>query len=49
MFAGFEARRQDLRRHPEDRVFEIDFQVVAQILAALRSVAPALAAAEQVA
>src|SRR2546421_2905051 len=50
MLAGFEARRLDLGRHPEDRIFEIDLQVVTQVLATLRSIAtPPAGAAEKVA
>src|SRR5438552_797132 len=49
MLAGFESRGLDLGRHPEDGILKIDFQVVAQVFAPLRSVAPPPAtAAEQV-
>ena len=41
MPACFEARLLDLGGQPEYRVLEIDLEVVAQILAALWSVAPA--------
>src|SRR6185503_2390410 len=50
MLAGFEARRLDFGGHPEDGIFEIDLQVVTQVFAPLRSVAPPSAAsAKQVA
>ena len=38
--AGFQPRRLNLGRQPEYGVFEVDLQVVTQILAALRTVAP---------
>src|SRR5205085_2234520 len=47
--ALFERGHLDFRADAEDRVLEVDLEIVADILAALRAIAPALAsAAEQI-
>ena len=45
VLAWLHPRHLDLRVHAEDRVLEADLQVVADVLAALRAIAPPAAAA----